>query len=62
VLEYCNDPETQSIMMTEIMPAVCGLALDQYGNYVIQVSFFAVFAYFVKLYHSGTNCSCHVIL
>ncbi|KAJ4785341.1 Pumilio [Rhynchospora pubera] len=36
VLEYCNDPETQSTMMTEIMPSVCSLALDQYGNYVIQ--------------------------
>lgn len=36
VLEYCNDPETQSIMMTEILPSVCSLALDQYGNYVIQ--------------------------
>ncbi|XP_042376883.1 pumilio homolog 1-like isoform X1 [Zingiber officinale] len=36
VLEYCNDPETQSIMMDEIMQSVCDLAQDQYGNYVIQ--------------------------
>ncbi|KAF3319899.1 pumilio 4 isoform X2 [Carex littledalei] len=35
VLEYCNDQETQSIMMTEILSSVCALALDLYGNYVI---------------------------
>ncbi|WOL18963.1 hypothetical protein Cni_G27760 [Canna indica] len=36
VLEHCNDPEVQTIMMDEIMGSVCTLAQDQYGNYVIQ--------------------------
>lgn len=37
VLEHCNDPNTQQIIMDEIMQSVCILAQDQYGNYVIQV-------------------------
>ncbi|KAF7820155.1 pumilio-like protein 4 isoform X1 [Senna tora] len=36
VLEHCNDPNTQQIIMDEIMQCVCNLAQDQYGNYVIQ--------------------------
>ncbi|KAJ0963620.1 hypothetical protein J5N97_028742 [Dioscorea zingiberensis] len=36
VLEHCDDPETQSIMMEEILKSVCMLAQDQYGNYVVQ--------------------------
>ncbi|KAK9158488.1 hypothetical protein Scep_005062 [Stephania cephalantha] len=36
VLEHCNDQNTQHIVMEEIMQAVCTLAQDQYGNYVIQ--------------------------
>lgn len=36
VLEHCDDPKTQQIVMDEIMQCVCMLAQDQYGNYVIQ--------------------------
>ncbi|KAL5709531.1 hypothetical protein ACHQM5_020211 [Ranunculus cassubicifolius] len=36
VLEHCDDPKTQQIMMDEIMQHVCKLAKDQYGNYVVQ--------------------------
>lgn len=36
VLEHCDNPETQQIIMDEIMQSVCTLAQDQYGNYVIQ--------------------------
>ncbi|KAF8396804.1 hypothetical protein HHK36_018437 [Tetracentron sinense] len=36
VLEHCNDPTTQRIMMDEIFESVCMLAQDQYGNYVVQ--------------------------
>uniref|UniRef100_A0A0E0GEX6 PUM-HD domain-containing protein n=1 Tax=Oryza nivara TaxID=4536 RepID=A0A0E0GEX6_ORYNI len=36
VLEHCNDENTQSTMMEEIMQSVVLLTLDQYGNYVIQ--------------------------
>ncbi|KAF8397447.1 hypothetical protein HHK36_016364 [Tetracentron sinense] len=36
VLEHCNDPKTQRIMMDEILQSVCMLAQDQYGNYVVQ--------------------------
>ncbi|CAI0412052.1 unnamed protein product [Linum tenue] len=36
VLEHCNDPKTQQIMMDEIFRSVCMLAQDQYGNYVVQ--------------------------
>ncbi|XP_043713852.1 pumilio homolog 1-like [Telopea speciosissima] len=36
VLEHCNDPKTQRIMMVEILQSVCMLAQDQYGNYVVQ--------------------------
>lgn len=39
VLEHIDDTETQRIIMEEIMHSVCTLAQDQYGNYVIQVSF-----------------------
>ncbi|CAK9150462.1 unnamed protein product [Ilex paraguariensis] len=38
VLEHCDDPTTQQIIMDEIMNSVCALAQDQYGNYVIQGS------------------------
>jgi pumilio RNA-binding family len=38
VLEHCNDENTQSTMMEEIMQSVVLLTLDQYGNYVIQVT------------------------
>ncbi|KAG2592907.1 hypothetical protein PVAP13_5NG586100 [Panicum virgatum] len=36
VLEHCADPKTQQIVMDEILQAVCMLAQDQYGNYVVQ--------------------------
>ncbi|EXC32919.1 Pumilio-4-like protein [Morus notabilis] len=36
VLEHCDNPNTQQIIMDEIMQSVCTLAQDQYGNYVIQ--------------------------
>ncbi|KAJ7975039.1 putative Pumilio [Quillaja saponaria] len=36
VLEHCDDPNTQEIIMDKIMQSVCTLAQDQYGNYVIQ--------------------------
>ena len=36
VLENC-DVKTQSIMLEEILQSVTTLALDQYGNYVVQV-------------------------
>ncbi|KAK3026888.1 hypothetical protein RJ639_041357 [Escallonia herrerae] len=36
VLEHCDDPNTQQIVMDEVLNAVCTLAQDQYGNYVIQ--------------------------
>ncbi|CAI0443266.1 unnamed protein product [Linum tenue] len=36
VLEHCNDPKTQQIMMDEVFRSVCMLAQDQYGNYVVQ--------------------------
>ena len=38
VLEHCDDPKTQQIVMDEILQSVCMLAQDQYGNYVVQVS------------------------
>ncbi|KAL1544698.1 pumilio 1-like isoform X1 [Salvia divinorum] len=36
VLEHCDSPKTQAVVMDEIMNSVCMLAQDQYGNYVIQ--------------------------
>lgn len=43
MLEHCNDPKTQQIVMDEIMQSVCMLAQDQYGNYVVQVcNFFLI--------------------
>ncbi|KAL6204537.1 hypothetical protein ACLB2K_021804 [Fragaria x ananassa] len=36
VLEHCNDQNTQSKVMDEILGAVSMLAQDQYGNYVVQ--------------------------
>ncbi|XP_008222212.1 PREDICTED: pumilio homolog 1 [Prunus mume] len=36
VLEHCNDMNTQSKVMDEILGAVSMLAQDQYGNYVVQ--------------------------
>lgn len=44
VLEHCDDPEMQNIIMDEIMQSVCTLVQDQYGNYVIQV-----FQFFLEL-------------
>lgn len=37
MLEHCNDMNTQSKVMDEILGAVSMLAQDQYGNYVVQV-------------------------
>jgi hypothetical protein len=39
VLEHCDDENTQNAMMEEIMQSVVTLTEDQYGNYVIQVTF-----------------------
>lgn len=39
VLEHCADPKTQEIVMDEVLQAVCMLAQDQYGNYVVQVQY-----------------------
>ncbi|KAL8208612.1 hypothetical protein R6Q57_008024 [Mikania cordata] len=36
VLEHCEDPNTQSKVMDEILACVSMLAQDQYGNYVVQ--------------------------
>ncbi|KAJ8511452.1 hypothetical protein OPV22_001886 [Ensete ventricosum] len=36
VLEFCDDPNTQQIVMGEILQSVILLAQDQYGNYVVQ--------------------------
>ncbi|THU56850.1 hypothetical protein C4D60_Mb11t21540 [Musa balbisiana] len=36
VLEYCDDPNTQQIVMGEILQSVSLLTQDQYGNYVVQ--------------------------
>ncbi|MCD7452356.1 hypothetical protein HAX54_016284 [Datura stramonium] len=36
VLEHCHNPETQNIVMKEILQSICMLAQDQYGNYVVQ--------------------------
>ncbi|KAI3731106.1 hypothetical protein L1987_62289 [Smallanthus sonchifolius] len=36
VLEHCNDPKTQSLVMDEILKSINMLAQDQYGNYVVQ--------------------------
>ncbi|XP_047983897.1 pumilio homolog 1-like isoform X2 [Salvia hispanica] len=36
VMEHCDSPKTQAVVMEEIMNSVCMLAQDQYGNYVIQ--------------------------
>ncbi|BFG34086.1 hypothetical protein CerSpe_203600 [Prunus speciosa] len=36
VLEHCNDMNTQTTVMDEILGAVSMLAQDQYGNYVVQ--------------------------
>jgi pumilio RNA-binding family len=43
VLEHCDDPKTQKIVMDEILQSVCLLAQDQYGNYVVQVCIFIDF-------------------
>ncbi|KAM0829720.1 hypothetical protein ACQ4PT_066706 [Festuca glaucescens] len=47
VLEHCDDPTTQQIMMDEILQSVCLLAQDQYGNYVVQVMMKDQFANYV---------------
>ncbi|CAI9774840.1 unnamed protein product [Fraxinus pennsylvanica] len=36
VLEHCHKPQTQSMVMDEILQSVFMLAQNQYGNYVIQ--------------------------
>ncbi|KAJ1690305.1 hypothetical protein LUZ63_014460 [Rhynchospora breviuscula] len=36
VLEHCDNPKTQQIMMDEILKNVLLLSQDQYGNYVVQ--------------------------
>ncbi|XP_024974256.1 pumilio homolog 1-like isoform X2 [Cynara cardunculus var. scolymus] len=36
VLEHCEDQETQTKVMNEILACVSMLAQDQYGNYVVQ--------------------------
>ncbi|CAI9759758.1 unnamed protein product [Fraxinus pennsylvanica] len=36
ILEHCDDPNTQQMLMDEIMNSICTLAQDQFGNYVIQ--------------------------
>ncbi|XP_074589028.1 pumilio homolog 1-like [Curcuma longa] len=36
VLEHCDNPNTQQIVMDEILHSVSMLAQDQYGNYVVQ--------------------------
>lgn len=36
VLEHCDSPKTQTVVMNEILQYVSMLAQDQYGNYVIQ--------------------------
>lgn len=41
ILEHCKDPKTQDKVMDEILGSVSMLAQDQYGNYVVQVSFFS---------------------
>ncbi|TVU49592.1 hypothetical protein EJB05_00907, partial [Eragrostis curvula] len=38
VLEYCDDPSIQKIILSEIMEQIYWLAKDQYGNYVVQES------------------------
>ncbi|KAG5566945.1 hypothetical protein RHGRI_002485 [Rhododendron griersonianum] len=36
ILEHCEDPNTQSKVMDEVLGSVSMLAQDQYGNYVVQ--------------------------
>ncbi|CAH8322120.1 unnamed protein product [Eruca vesicaria subsp. sativa] len=36
VLEHCDNPDTQSKVMEEVLSTVSMLAQDQYGNYVVQ--------------------------
>ncbi|KAG6497232.1 hypothetical protein ZIOFF_045125 [Zingiber officinale] len=45
VLEHCDNPNTQRIVMDEILNSVCMLAEDQYGNYVVQVCCFFTIIY-----------------
>jgi pumilio RNA-binding family len=67
VLEHCDDPKTQQIMMDEILQSVCLLAQDQYGNYVVQVSAMHtverntwctcfVYGYYVILVNENSSC------
>lgn len=62
VLEHCDDPKTQQIMMDEILQSVCLLAQDQYGNYVVQVSFMFSFdrymVYLPTCFCVGGLCMC----
>ncbi|EAY93373.1 hypothetical protein OsI_15171 [Oryza sativa Indica Group] len=37
VLEWCDDPEILKGLMSEIVEGVLELAIDQFGNYVVQV-------------------------
>lgn len=51
VLEHCDNPETQSKVMEEILGSVSMLAQDQYGNYVVQVC---------NIHYSAICCSWRV--
>lgn len=48
ILEHCVDQKTLSIVMDDIMQSLSTLSYDQYGNYVVQVSF-----HFVRLNHGS---------
>ena len=62
MLEHCDDPKTQQIMMDEILQSVCLLATDQYGNYVVQVSDkifpFCFYGGFAPVQHLSTVAAC----
>lgn len=38
MLEWCDDPEILKGLMSEIVEGVLELAIDQFGNYVVQVN------------------------
>lgn len=64
VLEHCDDPKTQQIVMDEIMQCVCMLAQDQYGNYVIQVCLYLLLLlrYLFGIWNSSLNLYMNVEL
>lgn len=39
MLEFCNDVNTHKKLMDAILDAASVLAVDQFGNYVVQVCF-----------------------